>query len=527
MENMFNNLKEKMNETILKDIEFSEQNKEKVRRTIKSSNQKKHFYLKYKTNYFVSVCVSCLLLFGLGYFTFTNLGLLSEDKNITIPDDSKQNLNANQNSKEFDSIYTPPTNEEYYGDMTKEEVVSKMLNSANYFITAIGKFEQRTVYKDGTGSTIFTDYKLSTKNKIGGYVKFTNKSYEKNEIVQNDEFIHTNDQMWYLDNIRNTYTNEMFHPKQFQGTVTLGEALSVDLNQLYDEIYVELSNWEEPPIGTAGISLYPYIMGVEYLGDFNQWDIEKQNEDLLGHNTIVLQGKLDDKATTYMLEVDTFRFWVDKDTGILVKYETYDTNGNLTSYLHPEKLEVNVPIDSKDFEPPQLEDYKREQLEGPIYQNPEEKEIEVVEHADFYKDEVAAVLELLRKDIPFLYEFNHQDLELFSASYEKYKTYNHAYLTYSYKKDKNEMGSGGRLLYVRAYHKDSIVRSLGDFNTEKGKQLERFTLNGIQWESFEIKNTPNYHFIGKKDNYVYEVVSQDVNQQEIKSLLDSFKVSKY
>lgn len=525
---MFSNLKEKMNESILKDIEFGEQNKAKVRRAIKSSTKKNHFNLKYKINYFLSACVSCLLLCGLGYFTFIKLGLISEDNPTTSLGDSRQNLSNNQNSEEIDSIYTPPTNEEYYGDMTKEEVISKMLNTPTSFDTAIGKFEHQNIYEDGTGSTIFTEYKLSTKEKIGGYVKFINNSYEKNEIVQNEEMLYTNDQTWYLDHMRKTYRNQIFHPKQFQGTVTLKEALSVDLNQLYNEIYVKLKDWEQPPIGTAGLSLYPYSMGVEYLSDLNQWDIEKQNEDLLGHNTIVLQGKRDAKAPTYMLEVDTFRFWIDKDTGILVKYEMYDTNGSLISYLHPEKLEVNVPIDSKDFEPPQLEGFKKEELGGftQTLQDPKEKEIEVVENADFYKDEVTAVLDILRKDISFLYEFNHQDLELFSASYEKYKAYNHAYLTYSYKKDKNEMGSGKRLLYVRAYHKDSIVRSWGDFNTEKGKQLGSFTLNGINWTIYEIKNTPNYHFIGKRDNYVYELVSQEVDQQEIKSLLETFKVSK-
>ena len=35
----------------------------------------------------------------------------------------------------------------------------------------------------------------------------------------------------------------------------------------------------------------------------------------------------------------TFHFWVDKDTGILIKY---DVKGELTSYLHPDKLNINI-----------------------------------------------------------------------------------------------------------------------------------------------------------------------------------------
>ncbi|MED4531989.1 hypothetical protein ABET51_08095 [Metabacillus fastidiosus] len=522
MENMFNNLKKAMDETILKDIEFSEQSKEKVRKTVINSKHKKQFHLKYKLNYLLSVCVSCLLLFGLGYFSFTKLELLGEDKNTTITDNPGQNLNTSQNSEKFDSIYTPPANKEYYGDMTKEEVVSKMLNTPSHFITATGKFEQRDIFKDETGLTILGEYKISTKNKIGGYFKFTNTSYERNEVVQIEEIIHNNDQMWYINNIRNTYREQKYNPKEMKGTVTLQEALSVNINKLENEIYVKQKDWEMPPIVTAGLSLYPYHMAVKYLGDFNQWDIEKQNEELLGHNTIVLKGKLNDKIK--MPEVDTFRFWVDKDTGILVKYENHDTNGKLTGYLHPEELKVNVPIDSKDFEP-HLDGYKMEEMdtESP-FKDPREAEIEVVEQADYYKDEVDAVLDLLRKDIPFLYEFTHPDIELYSASYEKYKTYNQAYLTYSYKKDKNEDGSGSRLLYVRAYHKDSIVHSWSDFDTKKGKQLEDFNINGIEWKGFELDNQ-NAHFIGKSNDYIYEVVSQNITPQETKSLIPSFKAS--
>ena len=48
---------------------------------------------------------------------------------------------------------------------------------------------------------------------------------------------------------------------------------------------------------------------------------------------------------------------MDKDTGILIKSETYDQHGELTSYVHPERLEVNISIDPQEFIP-DLEGYQ-------------------------------------------------------------------------------------------------------------------------------------------------------------------------
>jgi len=177
-------------------------------------------------------------------------------------------------------------------------------------------------------------------------------------------------------------------------------------------------------------------------------------------------------------------------------------------------LEVNIPIDPQDFVP-NLDGYtpfvpygKKPELD------PREAEIEVVDYADSFKEDVEAVVDLMRKDLPFLYEFTHPDLDLFSAGYEKYKNFNHAYLTYT----KNETG----VVYVRAYHKDSFIRTSTDFNRETGNQLELFTLNGIEWKSYEIKDVLGAKFIGMKGDYIYEVVSQKISFEEMKALLESF-----
>ena len=61
------------------------------------------------------------------------------------------------------TLYHPPIQEEFYGDMTKEDVVSKLLNSIDYFHSAAGKFEEHRISQDGSTRTLGVTYKVSTK----------------------------------------------------------------------------------------------------------------------------------------------------------------------------------------------------------------------------------------------------------------------------------------------------------------------------------------------------------------------------
>ncbi|WHY78618.1 hypothetical protein QNH20_05585 [Neobacillus sp. WH10] len=84
--------------------------------------------------------------------------------------------------------------------------------------------------------------------------------------------------------------------------------------------------------------------------DFSRWNIEKQNEDLLNHNTVVIKGTLS-KYAKIKHESNSFRFLIDKDTGILIKYETYNETGNVVNYLHPIELIIIGPINTKNLSP--------------------------------------------------------------------------------------------------------------------------------------------------------------------------------
>lgn len=248
-------------------------------------------------------------------------------------------------TKKEGTVYTPPKQEEYFGDMTKEEILTKMLNTVDNFETAKGEFK---VYQANASGERLINYELSLNNKACGYSKTTRV---ENEIEKVTSHYYNNDTMWNITEDTGMYIEMKYHQEEKRSKpLKIENAFSV--NSEGDNVTV---NRERPPIGEAMSSLFPYEIVSNYTRNLNTWEIEKQNEQLLGHNTLVIKGNINKKINK------SFRFWVDKDTGILVKYETYDAAGKVADYLYPTSLEINVPIDSKRFTP-DLTGYQKEEM---------------------------------------------------------------------------------------------------------------------------------------------------------------------
>jgi outer membrane lipoprotein-sorting protein len=339
MERKLKEIRGIINNTIVKDIRLSENDKSKILTKI----GKKHS-INYK--YYGSILATAIIASVLFVSTLESF---SEDNADTISKNEH-----NQNSQMADSntdgtVYTPPKKDENFKDMTKEEILTKMLNTVDYFETAKGEFKIN--YADTLGETLI-EYELSLNNKAGGYSKVTYITEGAEKVTT---LYYKDGTRWEIDENSGIY-GEGKYSEETQGnqseTLKIEDAFSVDSRGSNVTYYRE-----RPHIGQAGSSLFPYEIASNYTRDLNSWDIEKQNEELLGHNTLVIEGEIDRR------DFQSFRFWVDKDTGILVKYETYSSDGNLVDYLHPTKLEINVPIDSEKFIP-NLEGYEKLDMPG-------------------------------------------------------------------------------------------------------------------------------------------------------------------
>jgi outer membrane lipoprotein-sorting protein len=344
VENRLENLKENMDETILKDVYFDDKQYQKVLNSIKKSKfQKQVFPLKNKFNTVLSISVLSFMFLGITYFVGTQLNLFNGPE-VKQANEPKENMQESLEPSNKKTAYIPPKQEENYDEMTKEEILSKMINTVDYFETALGEFKS---FSGGDPDYTVIEYAISLKNQPGGYGKRTYTKNGKNEIFYE---YYKDGTVWNLIEQTHTYRQMSYSEGSNSGTLKIEDAFSKDNEGTNVTKYRE-----RPPIGSANETLFPYEIASNYTRDLSKWEIEKQNEELLGHNTLVIKGIKNHR------DFQSFRFWVDKDTGILVKYETYNSAGDVVDYLYPSKLEINVPIDSEQFSP-NLDGYRIDNL---------------------------------------------------------------------------------------------------------------------------------------------------------------------
>ncbi|MFD5854032.1 sigma-E factor regulatory protein RseB domain-containing protein [Cytobacillus pseudoceanisediminis] len=342
MEKHLKKLKRSMDNTVFKDVPYDRTRSissvlTPLDKDRKSNIQMHPSIIKNKLNFLLSISVVSLMFIGITYFAGVQLNLFGGMIGKQDSESSHSTLESPNKTLDQNTVYIPPKQEENFKEMTKEEILTKMLNSVDYFETAKGEFKIN--YADTLGETLI-EYELSLNNKAGGYSKETyiTKGAEKVTILY-----YKDGTRWEIDENSGSY-GEGKYSKELKGnqseTLKIEDAFSVDSDG------INVTNYRERPyIGQAASSLFPYEIASNYTRDLNTWDIEKQNEELLGHNTLVIKGEVDRR------NFQSFRFWVDKDTGILVKYETYNSEGKIVDYLYTTKLEINVPIDSEKFKP--------------------------------------------------------------------------------------------------------------------------------------------------------------------------------
>lgn len=339
MENKLENLKEKMDDTIFSDISFEDKHYHMVLHSIKNPehNSSRLSPLKNKFNMVLSMSVISVMALGITYFVGTQINSPSGSKQTQVDEPKDNTKESVTRPSDSETEYVPPVQEENNDEMTKEEILTKMINTVDYFKTASGQYK---MHYGHIPAEYEVEYTISL-GEIPGGVSKTIEEVNGKKVVNSEYYL--GGSVWALSEETKTFREFKYADyDNFGQPITLDEAFSG----------TDVTNYRgRPPIGVANETLFPYEIASNYTRDLNSWDIEKQNEDILGHNTLVIKGNKNHR------DFQSFRFWVDKDTGILVKYETYNSAGEVVDYLHPTNLEINIPIDSKQFTP-NLDGYK-------------------------------------------------------------------------------------------------------------------------------------------------------------------------
>ncbi|WP_059171959.1 hypothetical protein [Bacillus sp. FJAT-27445] len=318
MENKLNNLKERMDNTVLNEICFTNEHEQSILRRIEQSNNKKRLFNKFKLAPLLSFLFTSFIFVGIIYFVGFKTGYLNNEQPNLLVERHTANTITKKEDIVKQSIFTPEKQNEIEKDLTKTEILTKMINSVDHFDTAKGQFE---LHYSNINLTIMVNYELSLRENAGGFIEET--------IIRNEE--------------------KETRSFSYEGSDI--DSIPLDLKSAF---YVNEQGENEtkyrgrPNVGYASNSLFPYELASNYTRDLSSWEIEKQNEEILGHRAVVIRGLLNNYAKEKNLS-EVFRLWIDKDSGVLIKYETYNHDGDIVDYLYPTKLVINGPVDITKF----------------------------------------------------------------------------------------------------------------------------------------------------------------------------------
>lgn len=212
-----------------------------------------------------------------------------------------------------------------YSELTKENIYHKMLNTIDFYNFVSGTLETSMLtpgedttvnyHVDFNGRQAYESIK-NDQTDTETY-KITSKLYDFN----NQE--HTKD-IAFVESDKSNST-----PIPDEERITQMEDGSPCYNNRNDPTFLTVSS----------ISLFPQGMTFGYLQNFETWDI-KETQNYLGRECAVLEGR-SDTAYGQKLATASFRFLVDTQTGIVLKFEGFDTNGNVSNYVTTTEFTVS------------------------------------------------------------------------------------------------------------------------------------------------------------------------------------------
>ena len=232
--------------------------------------------------------------------------------------------------------------------ITQDYVYSRMLNTQDYFNSV-------------SGSYIYTDYTRGPEIKNATYdIDFNSTSDltahltrtvtgPKVKVVMDDE--------WFIlspaGSIADGY--EISHGQNNYREVTYANDRKPSNRRTLQDFaqtkaertgVVEGSpsyTYRNNIFASLSASLMPQEMTFGYLTDYDHWTIDGE-EQLLGTDCIKLSGFLTGSYSD-KLGITDFEMWVQKETGILIKYFGYDEDGQLVDSLITNDFVLNGDVD--------------------------------------------------------------------------------------------------------------------------------------------------------------------------------------
>lgn len=268
----------------------------------------------------VSCGIALLFLFGVGFFINNSTDIFAK---TDVPTESIKDSKR----------------------ITKEEIHNKMLNSIDNFKTATGSFEYH--------SNIFNeDQIINYQVELGSVPKSYSKINDKLNKI-NKENVFDGENIFFINNNDKKYVQN----KKREAGPDLKDK-SAKARYRKDSKGEKLYLYRNDPtyMREVSISLFPQQIATGFLEDYTKWDIVSETT-LNGLDAVVIEGKLNDYYKS-KIGSEKFIFWVHKNTGILLKLEEYDSDGNITESLNTLDISIDGKKDDAKFKVKIPNEYK-------------------------------------------------------------------------------------------------------------------------------------------------------------------------
>lgn len=211
-------------------------------------------------------------------------------------------------------------------DDPRKKVYKKLLNSMDYFKTSQGTFEMKR-----QGQVLKVEYKVDVpkgcawEHAVGEGVDF--------------ETITNNAETLSCDHMAKQYMLTPRVEEDYAETLPVEERVQEDQATGLPVWYCRTNI---TGFSYADKMLFPQEGTFQCLRDFELWDITGK-EKVAGRNCWKIEGELTESYSD-KTNVKKYEWWVDKETGCLLKYKGYDKNGELTEYLTVKEIEFDSPV---------------------------------------------------------------------------------------------------------------------------------------------------------------------------------------
>ena len=224
-------------------------------------------------------------------------------------------------------------NEDFFQSMNEKELtVYKILNSIDFFKTAIGTYK----YVDSSDNcNEIVKYYVDIDNKKS----YVNTQSEDGEV--NKELICTENSKIYFDNIKRVYSEF-----PVSKTIEIDYIRKLKPEDRYDKKSNEFISRQD---GNFMVEVSEILFNQElqsYLKDYEKWNIQGE-EDYLNRKAIYITGSL---GFTSKNGSNKFELLVDKSTGIVLKLNFLNKDNKIISSLITTDIILDKTIESSIFE---------------------------------------------------------------------------------------------------------------------------------------------------------------------------------